>query len=294
MVKSRRGRWLTVMVLVSCTIAWGAWYLNQSDGEAASASPTNIDVESEPGIQTLTMAEVLDLAVASRQHMAATLDDYTARFIKQEVDTKGVLGGVSEISIKVQTRLRGDTEEAPMRVYLKFEAPEEVKGREVIWAEDLHEGKMAVHEVGLLLSLKTLWLDPEGLLAMQGQRYPIGEIGLVKLTEKLIERGEKDRNNPDITVTLVPDDSDESVETQLIQVRREKPSNTEDDFSLAEIVFDPERKLIIAYRSFGWPEQPGDDPPLLESYTYRNVNTNVGLTEKDFDPDNPEYSFPAF
>ena len=196
--------------------------------------------------------------------------------------------------MKVQTVLRGDTEEAPMRVYLNFKSPEKIKGREVIWAADLNDGKMAVHEVGLLLSLKTLWLDPEGVLAMQGQRYPISEIGLVRLTEKLIERGEKDRDNPHITVKRMPDESYEGVETELIQVHRAKPSGTEEDFSLAEIIFDPGRQLILSYRSFGWPEQAGGEPPLLESYTYLDVKTNVGLTEKDFDPTNPEYSFPSF
>jgi len=133
-------------------------------------------------------------------------------------------------------------------------------------------------------------------LAMQGQRYPISEIGMVKLTEKLIERGEKDRNNPDITVKMVPDESyaDEGIDAQLIQVNRAKPSDSPDDFSLAEIVFDPKRQLILSYRSFGWPEQEGDELPLLESYTYRDVKINVGLSEKDFDPTNPEYSFPTF
>ncbi len=82
--------------------------------------------------------------------------------------------------IKVQTRLRGDTEDAPLRVYLRFLSPEAINGREVLWVEDLNDGKMAVHEVGLLFSLKTLWLDPNGVIAMQGQRYPITQIGLVR------------------------------------------------------------------------------------------------------------------
>ena len=32
--------------------------------------------------------------------------------------------------------------------------------------------------------------------------------------------------------------------------------------------------------------------PLLESYTYYDVKLNVGLTEDDFDPANPEYRYP--
>jgi len=226
--------------------------------------------------------------------MQEHLGDYTARFVKQEVDTNGVLGGETELEMKVRTRLRGDDPPAPMRVYLKFLSPESIKGREVIWGEDLYDGKMAVHEVGMVLGLKTLWLDPTGMLAMKGQRYPISEIGIVRLVEKLIERGEKDRGNPDITVSLTENFVYDDQPMHLIRVRRSKPGEGEDNFSLAEIVFDPQRKLILSYRSFGWPEQVGQEAPLLESYSYHDVQANVGLTDEDFNYQNEEYNFPAF
>jgi hypothetical protein len=52
--------------------------------------------------------------------------------------------------------------------------------------------------------------------------------------------------------------------------------------------------LVLMFRSFGWPEKEGDEIPLLESYTYHDVEINVGLTDEDFDPDNPKYNFPTF
>lgn len=266
---------------------------NSQPGEGSSdAAPVNLE-RSDPLTRTLTMGEVLDMASDAREHMSSTLKDYTARFVKQEVDTKGVMSEVTEISMRVQTRLRNDSNDAPMRVYLHFNSPESTKNREVIWASDLYDGQMAVYEPNnILVSWKTLWLDPNGFLAMQGQRYPISEIGLVKLVEKLIERGEKDRDNPDISVTLTREHKFDETPAELIQVTRAKPSGDEEDFSSAEIIFDPEKKLILAYRSFGWAEKEGDPAPLLESYTYHDVKTNVGLSEEDFNPENPEYSFP--
>lgn len=258
------------------------------------APPTEVDIQEVDDLDQMTMADVLQMASDARQHMAEHLNDYTARFVKQERNEDGQLSEVTEFEIKVQTRLRGDTEEAPMRVYLNYLSPPNLKGREVIWADDLHDGKMVVHEVGLLLGMKRIWLDPNGMIAMQGQRYPISHIGMVRLVEKLMERGEKDRDNPDIQVSLIKDHTIDDVSTELIRVQRRKPSTDEDDFSLAEIAIDPKRQLILQYRSFGWPEQANDEPPLLESYTYHDVKINVGLTEADFSPDNPEYSFPAF
>lgn len=278
----------TILVVIAGVLTWLS--SRRTVLHVANAAPTRVEDSDQ---NELTMSDVLEMAIDARRHMAEHLDDYTARFVKQEVDTSGVLGEESEILMKVQTRLRGKTEQAPLRVYLNYQSPEAVRGREVIWGEDLYDGKLAVHEVGLILGLKIIWLDPNGLIAMQGQRYPISEIGMVRLVEKLIERGEKDRSNPDIQVTLTRDYDFHGTPAQLIQIRRGKPTGGEDDFSLAEIIIDPQRQLILTYRSFGWPQQDDDDAPLLESYAYYDVKTNVGLTKEDFDPKNPNYSFPA-
>lgn len=279
----------TVLAVMSLGVIWRSSQLAVSD--TPNAEPTRIDHSKIPDRER-TMGEVLEMARAARERMAQSLDDYTARFVKREVDTKGVAGEETEMLMKVQTRLRGDTEEAPMRVYLKFQRPDAVQGREVMWAEDANDGKMAVFENYFPLSLKTIWLDPNGYLAMQGQRYPISEIGLVRLVEKLIERGEKDRDNPDIEVTIESDHVFDEVAAELIQVKRKKPGGGEDDFSLAEIVIDPERQLIVSYRSFGWPETADAPAPLLESYQYHDLQINVGLSEADFDTNNPSYAFP--
>ena len=85
---------------------------------------------------------------------------------------------------------------------------------------------------------------------MQGQKYPVSEVGIMKLIDKLIERGEKDRDNPDISVKIITDQKLDDTPTHMIQIRRSKPSNEEDDFSLAEITLDPERQLILGYRAF--------------------------------------------
>ena len=287
------------LIIVVCLFAllavggnWAMRYVRWSDAEAVDADPTLIEseiVEEKP----MTMADVLDLAINARQHMSEHLDDYTARFVKQDRGINGVLNEQEEMLMKVQTRLRGDTEEAPLRVYMKFTEPESKRGREVIWGEDLNDGKLCVHEVGLL-GLKRLNLLPDSFLAMQGQRYPITSVGMVRLLESLVERGKRDLDNPNISITNQPDLKFDDRVAELIQISCSEPRGGEDDFSLAEIVIDRENQLLLMYRSFGWPENEGGDPPLLESYAYHDVQVNVGLTDEDFSPDNPEYKFPPF
>jgi hypothetical protein len=296
----KRNRKRTAALAICAMIAGGYLAVRLQRGTSVASSTTHaIDVpmeessDSQASNDQATMSDVLDMAIAARKHIATTLDDYTATFVKQEADENGVLGEETVIEMKIQTRLRNDTDDAPMRVYLKFLKPEANKGREVLWGEDLYDGKMGVHEVGFLIGLKSAWLDPNGMIAMQGQRYPISEIGVTRLVEKLISRGELDRNNPDVSVAIKQDHKFDDNPATLIQVRRAKPgADPEDDFSLAEITIDTERQVILQYRSFGWPGKKTDPPPLQESYTYKNLKTNVGLTDADFDYQNPAYTFP--
>ncbi len=256
-----------------------------SSGGHLPAEPTESSIE-----------EVLEIAKVALAHMHEHLDDYTATLIKQE-SVNGVLGEVQQMAIKVQTPHRGGAvdESQPLRVYLRFEHPRSVAGREVIWGEDLYEGNMVVHEGGLL-GLMTLRLDPSGMIAMRGQRYPVYEIGLTNLVKKLIERGEQDRNNPDVSVTITRDCEMEGQVCDLIEVKRGSPSGHADDFSRAEICFDRIRNLPLRYAAYGWPPGPLEtadlaSAPLLESYTYLDVKTNIGLTDADFDFRNPSYRF---
>jgi hypothetical protein len=293
MISKQRILLFSGIILVVVT-GLAAYNSRKTDAEAVDGTPTAIDkANQEPVEEPMTMADVLDLARDARKHLAVTLDDYTTHFVKQDRDKNGVLNEQEEMFMKVQTRLRGDSEDAPLRVYMKFDAPESKKGREVIWGEDLNDGKLCVHEAGLL-GLKRLHLVPTGFLAMQGQRYPISTVGMVRLVEKLIERGEKDRDNPNIKIDIVKEHQLGDVTAELLQIHCSKPRGGDDDFSLAEVVIDRERMLILMFRSFGWPDIEGEDAPLLESYTYHDVKTNVGLTDEDFIPDNPEYNYPSF
>ena len=247
------------------------------------------NVESQ---QDFTMQDLLNLAESSLDHLSHNLVDYTARFEKIEVNENSHQLEKTVMQLKVQTRFRNMTLDAPRRIYLRFSEPSSVSGREVIWRQDLYNGKMAVHEPGFLLSLKTIWLDPNGILAMQGQRHPISEVGIVKLTEQLIQRGKEDLDNPLLSIGLQTNHQYDDLTTHLITIIKNQTSNIEGDYGRAEIVFDPERNLVLSFRSYATPTSPSDSPQLIESYSYHNLQVNVGLTESDFDVTNEQYDFP--
>ena len=293
---------------VAIAVATGLWLFDIREKNNApppvapnqpAPPPAKLPTDTDSSI---TIGDLLAQADRSMAAMRENLSDYTATLVKQQRGDDGNLEPQSRIEMKVQTRLRNDNNDAPKRVYLRFLAPENVAGREVIWGEDLYDGQMAVHETSFLLSLQTLWLDPTGMIAMRGQRYPIWEIGLVRLAEKLIDRGGRLRDDPHIRVTLDRNVQFEGQTVRRYRLIRDRPAeNRDDDFAAAEVIIDAARDLILQYRSFDWPDDKKDEPhdatqieqlPLIETYTYQNVQTGVGLTDSDFDVKNPAYQFP--
>ena len=123
-----------------------------------------------------------------------------------------------------------------------------------------------------------------------GNKYPITEIGLVKLVEKLVEKGKRDQELAEAEVSVSSGHMVGDRECHLIEVRHPKQKEGL-DFHLAQIFLDQERMIPLRYAAYLWPDS-GEDPPLEEEYTYLNVQLNVGLPVETFDPDNPNYEFP--
>ena len=65
------------------------------------------------------------------------------------------------------------------------------------------------------------------------------------------------------------------------------------DFHLARIYVDEEYGLPIRYEAYSWPKSADaklTENELIEEYTYVRLKFNVGLSDADFDPANPNYN----
>lgn len=232
----------------------------------------------------------LSIAQNSLQHSRANVDDYTATLVKR-LRIDGQLTSHQFISVKVRNRKTSDGRvTTPMSVYLKFMKPASVRGREVIWVERRNRGRLVAHEAGFK-NLVRFNLSPIGGLAMRGQRYPISDIGMENLAVKLIEGAERDRAYGTCDVQVINDARIDNRTCTLVQVVHpvQRPHY---DFYRARVFFDEELNLPIRYASWSWPTDKDGEPVLEEEYTYTNVQLNVGLTDRDFDPDNTEYNYP--
>jgi hypothetical protein len=217
--------------------------------------------------------------------------DYTATVVKRE-RVNGTVGDYEYMFVKVRARkYQNNNVVSPLSVYMFFLKPSSIKGREVVFVEGQNQSKLCAHEGGLKGNLlPTVWLKPESMLAMRGQRYPITEFGIENLILKLIERGNRDRQDPDVEVEWRKGAKINGRGCTLLQVKHtiRKP---EQDFYLAQIFIDDELHIPIRYAAYDWPETPESRPEVIEEYTYLNLKLNVGLADADFDPNNPSYNF---
>ncbi|HCP84309.1 MAG TPA: hypothetical protein DIT88_07885, partial [Planctomycetaceae bacterium] len=181
---------------------------------------------------------------------------------------------------------------SPFSVYVRFNSPKSLQGREVIWVEGANDGRMIVHEVGLL-GFKRHVVKPDSLIAMFGSRYPVTDTGVIVLLQKLANIGRKDRSErskDDVDVEIIDGVSSVGVQCKRFRLIHHEKAH-EFDFHIAEVDLDMVRKIPVRYAAFGWPGESGE-PVLIEEYKYSDVEINVGLGDLDFDPDNPAYQFP--
>jgi hypothetical protein len=240
----------------------------------ASNAPTQVvlDFTQRPGEHPL--APLNRVLKSSFESMDESLRDYSCTFIKQErID--GELGEAQHIFMKVRHE--------PFSVYMSFLKP--FTGREVLWVDGQNNNEMVVREAGFKRMLGKMNLDPNGAVAMRGQKYPITRVGVRNLTGELLRQFESDARYQECEVAHKADMKIGGRETTMVQVTHPIPRQ---NFRahVARLFFDNELRILIHYDAFGWPAQPGAQPPLEERFTYTNLKINNGYTARDFDANN--------
>jgi hypothetical protein len=248
-------------------------------GVASPAENGGAVAEAAPGEHPLT--PVLKMAKDAMAEMETNIQDYSATLIKRErLGEK--LGENEFMFVKIRQK--------PFSVYTYFLGPDRMKGQEAIYVEGKNNNCIVGHGVGIRKIAGTVRIDPLGMLAMQGNRYPITEIGLFNLTRRLIEIGEKDAQFGECEVKVVSGAKINGRSCTCIQVTHPVPRKNF-LFHVARIFYDDEMRLITRYEAYDWPKQPGGAPQLTEEYTYLNIKINNGFTDADFDENNPAYGY---
>ncbi len=289
---------VALTVTLGSSVAWGQGRLSEpiyrvshdavaanTTAPAAAATPVTpvaaqtpvapLDFTQRPGEHPLM--PFIRVAKSSLAEYDRNIRDYSCTFIKRErID--GELGDYQHIFMKVRSQ--------PFSVYMSFLQP--YPGREVLYVDGQNDGNLLVLESGWKRRLLgQLNLDPEGAVAMRGQKYPITHVGIRNLTAELIKVAEGDTKYAECEVTTKPNMKVNGRLTTMVQVVHPIPRQNFRSYT-TRVFFDNQLKVPIHYDSFLWPAQPGQQPPLDESYTYSDLKINNNFTARDFDPENPD------
>ena len=234
---------------------------------------------------------LLEIAELSLQKIDENIRDYTATMASQ-VRINGELKGEKNLSLKIRHAHQAEGDKIPFAAYTMFLKPQANVGQEAIWVQGQNNDNLIAHANGLL-NIKRFYLDPEGPIAMDGNRYSIRLIGMRNLLVKMADMAREERKHGDCTVTVK---RNVEVNGRVCSVFEVVHPKKQDYFKyhIARIYIDDTHNIPVAYEGYLWPEKEGDDPPLLEKYYYTDIEFNVGLTDKDFDPSNEEYSYPKW
>jgi len=247
---------------------------------ASRIAPTKASVPFDltPQAGEHPLMPALRMARQSLQTIDTRVRDYNAIVMKQErIDGELAPKEVAYIKVRHQ----------PFAVYMFFLGDN--KGRECLYNDlpDGSKGKLVARDCGFKKRLGKFSLDPEGGLAMKGQKYPIMKLGLRELTQELITVASADVQYSECEVKSGQGTMDGRAVTWLEVVHPVRRSNFR--FYKAQVFIDNELQVPVRYNAYTWPKTPGGQPELEESYTYLKINVNNGYTDADFDPENPEY-----
>lgn len=241
--------------------------------------------EKEPGAQSAgesprehALRPALRIAKASLEQLDS-VRDYEAVLTKRE---------------RIQGELRSETmrikfRESPFSVYLRFSGAS--AGREVLYVEGRNQNNILAHEGSGLKSLVgTVSLSPTSPEVIEKSRYSITDIGLKNMLRYIVERWEDEAQYGEAEVQYYQNARLGERQCLVIECKHPRPRR-QFRFHISRLFIDKETRLPVRVENYGFPVQPGADPPLEEEYTYSHVRTNVGLNDVDFDRNNPNYAF---
>jgi hypothetical protein len=202
----------------------------------------------------------------------AEIKDYTAILYKQERLGRN-LQGVETILVKYR--------EKPKSIYMKWlDGP--WTGRELLYNESLNKTDVRVRESGLL-GVIPIWINYNNPIAQRGSNHPAVQIGLKFLLDLNTDNYKRATANHELGRK---DHGIQVVDGRKVYVMENiLPRDKKKGYYCYRVMhyMDYMDSLEPKVEVYNWNDQ------LQESFLYTKLKLNAGLTEKDFNPKNPEY-----
>jgi hypothetical protein len=251
-------------------------------GSAPPAARSEIaDVTADDRLEGLAakrkVVELLDQALARLE----SISGYAAT-VRITERIRGVLGAEQRFEMKLR--------HSPYAVYLKSVKP--VAGREAIYAEGFNDNMLVAHQVDWTRHLKPrLALAPTHGLVLAYSRHPITEAGILHLAQTLRQEALLDLDDA-AAETVLERVTDSEGRVWLSSKQNRACPGPGRSFARVEVFYDPTTSLPLRMSGYDWPKpEDAGELPLAEQCIFDDLKFEVGLSDRDFDPDNPAYDF---
>ncbi len=263
---------VTGAVLVAVCVLWITAGVVRAQSGQTPSQPSAGNTQTHPLVPAIAMAKTALAKVDS-------LSDYEGTLTKREL-----LGNTLTTQM-MQIRVR----EQPFAVYLKYAAPHE--GREVIYDSSQDPASLLVHEgSGPKSLLGTLTLPINDPQVTAEARHPVSDLGLRRMVQLVVTQWELESKYGEVAVTYYPNAKFGRIECEALEVTHPRPRR-QFRFHQSRLFIEKVSGLPLRIQNFGFPQQTGIEPPLVEDYAYTGLKTNTGLKPLDFSRTNPAYRF---
>jgi len=222
--------------------------------DAVMASPKEVDILIENSIKRFQR-----------------VSDYTC-VLEKKVNKGGVVFHDPEIYVKYRK---------PTQYYFKWKNGR-FQGQEIIYAEGNNNNRIVAHSGGLFRFI-TFHLDPEGSIAMKRNHHSLRRSGMEKVIDILKESCRRHKKTGYGKIELKEESRIDDRAVWVVQ--GDFPEDMGFYASRITIFLSKEYTLPLKVIVYDWSGK------LFEEYTFHNLKLNVGLDEKDFDPESSEYNF---
>jgi Protein of unknown function (DUF1571) len=226
--------------------------------------------------------DILEPLVTRGVTVWAGVKDYTATFVKRE-RVKGDLLEKETVFMKHRV--------TPRSVYMKW-TKDPHEGRETLFVKGKNDNEIKAHEGGLL-NVLNVNLDPFGKMAGKANRHTIYQAGIGQTVgliagDMKLARERAEGTFVDLGMKNIEGSQLHCYKATFPEAHVKKGVKAKKGKYYSgniQICMDPKTGLPLSI------EHRSMKGTLLEFYAYTNVKLNVGLTNKDFDPDNDAYGF---